>query len=60
MALEDTDKMPYGKFAGKEMQDVPASYLMWLYEEKKCTGEVLTYIIDNLDALKTEINAKNN
>ena len=29
--LEDTDPMPFGKHKGEMMQDVPASYLHWLW-----------------------------
>ena len=33
MPLEDNSKMPYGKHVGRKMVDVPASYLLWMYEE---------------------------
>ena len=29
--LQDTDPMPWGKWKGKPMQDVPADYLFWLW-----------------------------
>lgn len=32
--LTDTDPMPFGKFAGQPMQDVPASYLHWLWHQE--------------------------
>ncbi|RMZ60042.1 hypothetical protein D1632_10650 [Chryseobacterium nematophagum] len=53
--MEDTDIMPYGLHKGKQMQDVPAEYLLWLYEEEKCTGPVKEYIKDNLQVLEIEI-----
>jgi uncharacterized protein (DUF3820 family) len=53
--MEDTDLMPWGIHKGKEMQDVPASYLVWLLEENKCSGDVKLYIEDNLDVLRKEI-----
>lgn len=53
--LNDASRMPWGKYQGEMMADVPASYLIWLYEEKKCSGEVLQYIKDNLDMLRLEI-----
>jgi uncharacterized protein (DUF3820 family) len=53
--MEDTDLMPYGIHKGKEMQDVPADYLLWLYEEGKLTEPVREYIEDNLEVLKVEI-----
>lgn len=33
MPLDDNGKMPYGKYAGQKMIDVPASYLLWMYDE---------------------------
>lgn len=53
--MEDTDIMPYGIHKGRQMQDVPAEYLIWLYEEGKCAGPVKEYIEDNLHVLETEI-----
>lgn len=55
--LDDTDPMPFGKFKGLSMQDVPASYLHWLWsngkrEDLQCP--VAAYIRRNLDALKIE------
>jgi uncharacterized protein (DUF3820 family) len=46
--------MPFGKYAGKPMIDVPAKYLLWLFNEGCNHDEVRKYIIDNLDALKKE------
>lgn len=59
MKLEDTSMMPFGKYAGVAMQDVPVSYLHWLW----CSPDfprglqanlVHDYIKENLDALKME------
>lgn len=50
--MKDTDLMPFGKYKGEKMANVPASYLIWLYDSKKCFGDVLKYIIDNMDILK--------
>ena len=64
--MEDTDLMPFGKYKGDEMQDVPANYLLWLKDD--CNGKtisdgsdtqkVLNYIEDNLNVLETEIKRK--
>jgi uncharacterized protein (DUF3820 family) len=53
--LTDQDIMPYGKHKGKEMANVPAAYLLWLYENDKCTDEVREYISENIEVLKMEI-----
>lgn len=51
MALTDNSPMPYGKHKGKQMIDVPADYLLWLYDNGKCNGEVKAYVIDNHEVL---------
>ena len=55
MRLEDNSLMPWGKYKGEKMANVPATYLMWLYNNEKCNAEVQAYIEDNMDALKEEI-----
>jgi uncharacterized protein (DUF3820 family) len=52
MALNDNSSMPFGKHKGDRLINVPASYLLWLYENNKCSGELKQYIEDNLDAIK--------
>lgn len=32
-AFTDTDPMPFGKHKGEPLQDVPASYLAWLWRD---------------------------
>jgi len=58
MALNDNSPMPFGMYKGEKMANVPASYLMWLYDENKCNKEVREYIEDNLDVLQEEIKKK--
>lgn len=56
--LEDTDRMPWGKHKGELMQDVPASYLHYLWQNglknETWTNPVAHYISRNIDALKKE------
>lgn len=52
MALTDKDPMPWGKYKGDKLIDIPASYLLWIYENNKCSGDLKAYIKDNLDAIK--------
>ena len=55
--LTDTDPMPFGKHKGKPMQDVPAAYLHWLWNNVAKSDQqsnVADYIRKNLDALKKE------
>lgn len=52
--LTDTNKMPFGKYAGKAMQDVPASYLFWYWTNGDKTSAVGKYIEKNINALEKE------
>jgi len=54
MALTDESPMPFGKHKDKQMIDVPATYLLYLYEEKKYNKEVKEYIEDNMQILKKQ------
>lgn len=60
--LTDESPMPFGKHRGKAMANVPAKYLLWLWDQnqgQKPFGEdsksVQLYISQNLDALKLEV-----
>ena len=53
--MDDNSIMPFGKYKGEKMANVPAKYLMWLYYEGKVFGEVKQYISDNKEVLELEI-----
>jgi uncharacterized protein (DUF3820 family) len=54
-SLNDLSLMPFGQHKGKPMQDVPASYLVWL-KEQGCNHEgVRGYITENWSAIKSEL-----
>lgn len=53
--MNDNSLMPYGQYKGDKMLNVPASYLIWLYENDKAFGDVLAYIKENLDVLKMQV-----
>ena len=49
--------MPFGKYKGEQMQDVPASYLHWLWTNGKNRDPrcpVADYIRRNLSVLQAE------
>ena len=48
-------EMPFGKYKGTKMIDVPASYLLWFLENGS-DGNVKDYAQDNKEALLQEIN----
>lgn len=49
--LTDSSIMPFGKYQGDRLIDIPASYLLWLYENNKA-GSIKSYIEENLDAIR--------
>jgi uncharacterized protein (DUF3820 family) len=53
--MTDNDTMPFGKYKGEKMANIPADYLVWLYENGKCFGEVKNYLDENIDDLVAEI-----
>lgn len=54
-AYHDDDLMPFGKYKGKMMIDVPANYLLWLHEQG-CNNEMVrNYIINSMDAIEQEL-----
>lgn len=55
MPLTDESLMPFGKHKGTKMANVPASYLLWMYEQECVSMEIHNYVKDNLDVLKQEI-----
>jgi len=56
--LDDEDEMPYGEHKGEKMGDLPAKYLIWLYENNRCSQKVKAYIDENMDFLKLQIKQK--
>lgn len=44
-----------GEIPGKPVGDDPDDYLLWLWDNNKCSGPVKQYIQDNLDAIKANI-----
>jgi uncharacterized protein (DUF3820 family) len=58
MALTDQSPMPFGVHKGTDMEDVPASYLIYLHENKKTNPEVQEYIDDNMNVLLQEVKGR--
>lgn len=51
----DDDIIPFGKFKGVKMCNIPAWYLLSLYKLPQCDRKVWIYISDNLDVLRKEV-----
>ncbi|HBD93528.1 MAG TPA: hypothetical protein DC057_05090 [Spirochaetia bacterium] len=57
--LTDNDLMPFGKYKGEKMVNVPATYLLFMKDKIK-NKKILEYIEDNIDVLDFEVNSINN
>lgn len=58
--MDDESLMPFGKYAGQKLANIPAEYLIWLYENGKIYGSIKDYIRENMDVLKEEVKRKQN
>ena len=58
--LTDNDPMPFGRYEGRKMERVPASYLHWCYtkiKREEASDDALAvfdYIDRNMTSLKAE------
>ena len=55
MAHTDDSLMTFGKYQGQKLANIPASYLLWLYDNNRAYPKLKAYIIENMDALRKEI-----
>lgn len=58
IAFNDNSIMPFGKYMGKRMVEIPAHYLIWLFNQGCQHEEVRRYILDNMQALIKEIKGR--
>jgi hypothetical protein len=60
--MDDSSQMPFGKYVGQKMANVPASYLLWLYNKSIVSvqkwNRVYWYIHNNLEAIQGELKHK--
>lgn len=53
--LTDKSVMEFGIHKDSQLADVPAQYLMYIYENYKLKANLKKYIQDNLDVLKVQM-----
>jgi uncharacterized protein (DUF3820 family) len=54
--LTDQSIMSFGKYKGHKLANVPAEYLIFIYNEYDLLAPLKKYISDNLQGLKQEVN----
>ncbi len=52
--VADTFIMPFGKHKGEKIVNVPAEYLLFMFESNKLFGTTKQYVSENLDVLRKE------
>ncbi len=57
--MNDESIMPFGKYKGYKMANIPASYLLWLLENGNTFGDVKQYLIENKEVFIQEIEYQN-
>lgn len=59
--LTDESPMPYGKHQGTKMGNLSPEYLLWLWDNDRCSESVKAYIKENKSFLEMEVkhNKKN-
>lgn len=57
--MNDSDKIQFGVYKGTALANVPADYLLWLFDNQKCYGQLKEYIIENKEVLVKEAANKN-
>lgn len=55
--LTDQSKMPFGKYKGKTLAEIPDSYFIWLYDDG-VQGDLRVYIEDSVPAIANSIKRK--
>ena len=58
--LDGDSQITFGKYKGTKLSIVPASYLLWIYENGKCTPAVRDYIKRNLKTIENKVEEVNN
>lgn len=60
-AYGDLDLMPFGKYKGRELQDIPASYLAWCWEQEWLQArwpKLHAYVHNSKEAIELELKRK--
>lgn len=56
--MNDNTLMPWGKYKGKKLANIPAQYFLWLLDKGIKDAGLKAYILDNLDGLRQEAGVK--
>lgn len=46
--------MPFGKYKGKKLSEVPDNWFVWMYDHKKLSGNLKLYAETTIEILKIQ------
>lgn len=52
--MDDNSLMPFGKHKGEKLANLPAGYLLFIYDNFQLHDNLKKYIEDNMQVLKQE------
>lgn len=55
LPMTDESLMPFGKYKGRAMVNVPAHYLLWCWENLNLRDPLRGYIESNMDVIKDQV-----
>lgn len=58
--MDDNSIMPFGKYKGEKLANIPANYLIYIYSAGWIRGEIKEYIKENYEEILTEARDKIN
>jgi uncharacterized protein (DUF3820 family) len=50
--------MPFGKYKGEQLLDIPVSYLEWIYDNVELRGDLAAGVERAIDVLRAEKNRR--
>lgn len=56
LKVKGSAEMPFGKYKGSSLDNVPAEYLLYMYDEGHLYGYVQKYVMQNEWNLREEVN----
>ena len=52
--LTDDSIIDFGEHKGQKMANVPAHYLLWMFDQPWCRNDIKVYVTENRDVLTAE------
>lgn len=56
--MNDNSIMPFGKYKGEKLANIPASYFLWLNDQEWCREDIKEYIKENMSVFNLELGKK--